>query len=134
MSKVFRGLLAAAFATSAFLAAPTMSDAHAAIKAPAAPAGDCHLTADTPTYANHTITGYGGRWDCSSEATIIVKLIEKHDFGPDHVLAQQRATGRQIDLHPSYGCEPNSQYRVISETDGPGDAKIKSPEVTYRCQ
>ncbi|WEO93359.1 hypothetical protein A6P39_004580 [Streptomyces sp. FXJ1.172] len=111
------------------------SGAHAAAKPPAAPSGDCHLTADTPTYANHTITGYGRRWDCSPTATIIVKLIEMHHFPiPDRVLDQQRGTGRQIDLHPSYGCEPNSQYRVISETDGPGDVKIKSPEVTYRCQ
>ncbi|MFF4158835.1 hypothetical protein [Streptomyces sp. NPDC001678] len=134
MRKVSRGLIAAAFAASAFLAVPTMNGAHAAAKAPAVPVGDCHLTADTPTYANHTITGYGGRWDCGSEATVIVKLIEKHDFGPDRVLAQQRATGRQVDLHPAYGCEPDSQYRVVSETDGPGGVKAKSPETTYRCQ
>jgi hypothetical protein len=68
MRKVSRGVIATALAASAFLAAPTMSGAHAAAKAPAAPSGDCHLTADTPTYANHTITGYGGRRDCSSTA------------------------------------------------------------------
>ncbi|AOR33410.1 MULTISPECIES: hypothetical protein [Streptomyces] len=134
MRKISRGIIAAALTASAFLAVPTMSGAHAATKAPAAPAGDCHLTADTPTYANHTITGYGGRWDCSSDATIIVKLMERHDFRRDRVLDQQRGSGRQIDLHPSYGCEPDSQYRVYSETDGPGDVKVQSPEVTYRCQ